>query len=302
MADDDLRARIGTWLGEQGYPLEFATAACFSKAGFGVMQGYHIESDAEAPREIDVVAEINVRADEALARVEFVVECKWSGDKPWVVFAGNRGIAPSACVAQTLGSRCGRAVLWARAGDPTLHKLGIFSTPDVPGFGGRQAFSSGRDVFYDALRSVASLSYARAVGYDDHVRSPMEHLDLASVVIPVVVVRGRLFTARFNEVTGNLLLEETGSTRLHWRGSDKWHLHTTIDVVTEGELPRFVAARAKEALELGRVMSRSILELRRCARDGKLDEWEVTDGARGFRGTPRLLKELSESMPPGVSK
>jgi hypothetical protein len=294
MSDDDLKAQIGRWLGEQGYPLEFSTAAAFEEAGFGVMQGFFVEdTDADAPREIDVVAEINVRSGDDLVRVECLVECKWSSDKPWVVFCSpGTGLAPSACVAQTLGSNAASAALWARAGDPALHRLGIFATPAVPGFGGRQAFATGRDVFYDAMRSVSSIAHAHACSYDRHRPSLRDHFQVASVVLPMIVVRGRLFTARYDDSSKSLVLDECSSSRLHWRGSEKWSLNTTIDIVTESALPSFAAARREEAIQLAQAISSSLTDLRAAVQKRDLALWPTTLGPRGFWGGPAWVKEL----------
>ena len=295
MAEDDVKEQIGRWLGEQGYPLEFATAATFKKSGFRVLQGFHVdEKDNDLPREVDVIAEINLHyGDHDLIRVEHVVECKWSVDKPWVVFCSDGSLTPNACIAQTFGSKAARTALWTRAGDPELHKLGIFSTPDLPGFGGRQAFTTGRDLFYEAMKSIVTIAHSRAEAYDRYAQSPIEHLHLASVVIPVVVVRGRLFTARYEETVGGLALDECDSTRLHWRGSAKWRLHATVDVVTEKALPTFVETRERESLALGQFLSTWLEDLKVAIRRGNVESWEITKGARGVRGRPPLLKELA---------
>jgi hypothetical protein len=131
-----------------------------------------------------------------------------------------------------------------------------------------------------------------ATGYDRHFRSPVEHLKLAAIVIPVIVVKGRLFEGRLNEASVRLMLDERGSSRLHWRGSDKWHLHTTVDVVTENELPRFVNARRDEAIHAARVIMDALGELQRCVKERNLEAWTVRTGPTGFIGGPRLLAEL----------
>jgi hypothetical protein len=295
LAEDNLKEQIGRWLGEQGYPLEFATAATFKKSGFRVMQGFHVdEEDNDLPREVDVIAEINLHyGDQDLIRIEHVVECKWSVEKPWVVFCSDGSIMPDACIAQTIGSKAARTALWARAGDPELHKLGIFATPDVPGFGGRQAFTTGRDLFYEAMKSIVTIAHARAKSYDGYAQTPVQHLHLASVVIPVVVVRGRLFTARYDDIVGRLVLDECDSTRLHWRGSAKWRLHATVDVVTENALSRFVETRKRESLVLGQFLCTWLGDLKEATLRGKVESWEIIKGARGVRGRPPLLKDLA---------
>src|ERR1700687_1334235 len=101
----DLPAKVRAWLDEEGYPLEFATAATFRRHGFAVRQGMYIREKGDA-REIDVAASRNAKRN-GLRRVYHVVECKWSKDKPWVVFTGPGGMAASACITQTISSLLG---------------------------------------------------------------------------------------------------------------------------------------------------------------------------------------------------
>ena len=66
MADQELKTKLGQWLSEQGYPLEFATAQAFAKYGFQVLQGYYVEEQhGESPREVDVIAEVNAQKGDA---------------------------------------------------------------------------------------------------------------------------------------------------------------------------------------------------------------------------------------------
>jgi len=47
-----------------------------------------------------------------VVRVQQAVECKWSADKPWVIFTSRFGsLAPSAAVTQTICSLYGVWVL-----------------------------------------------------------------------------------------------------------------------------------------------------------------------------------------------
>ena len=136
----------------KGYPTEFKAANTCRVHGFRVHQGYHVrDKKMETPREIDVVATTDHPNREHLIRVEHVLECKWSKNKPWIVFTSpNARIASAACTAQTIGNLLGSAVIWTLAGDSSLHSLDYFYTPDRLGFGGRQAFSKGADHFYSA--------------------------------------------------------------------------------------------------------------------------------------------------------
>src|SRR5215475_11683225 len=97
--ESNIETRILTWLSAEGYPLEFATAQAFRKANFHVRQGYYIQHQPGGPpREIDVVASITHSRHDMLIRVEHAIECKWSDNKPWVLFCGDGGMTTAACV------------------------------------------------------------------------------------------------------------------------------------------------------------------------------------------------------------
>ena len=95
-SEGPLDEKVAAWLQKEGYPLEFDTARAFQRAGFTVLQSEYTEPRPDRPRrEVDVVAHISQR-NEQLLRAEHVIECKWSGDKPWVFFCGGGGMTTAA--------------------------------------------------------------------------------------------------------------------------------------------------------------------------------------------------------------
>jgi len=143
-------SKVASWLQGEGYPLEYTTAATFHHSGFRVFQGRHVRTAPDQnPREVDVIGVFDDHFDDHLLRIEYIVECKWSRDKPWVVFTSPFAqMSSAACINQTIASELGNAALWLEAGSPRLAQLASFATPKTPGFGGRQALSQQRDVFY----------------------------------------------------------------------------------------------------------------------------------------------------------
>lgn len=296
---EDLQGKIKKWLQQEGYPLEFATADAFRRAGFGVLQGeYTQQTKSEPRRELDVVAQVSQSA-EALLRVEHVIECKWSGDKPWILFGSERRMSTAACVSQSMGTRLAETLLWKEAGDDNLTDLQIFgSSGEQRAFGGRQAFSGSKDQVFDAIRAVTASCRKLADEYDERTEHDVEagHLPRhAVVVLPVIVVDGRLFkTVRSQEGLG---LEEVSSVRIHWRGSDRHRLpHATLDVVRADQVERFARQRARDAKVVLEVMSSALAELKACMADGRLDDLKVTRASRGMIGRPRLIGELHRRL------
>lgn len=165
---NDLPAKLTQWLNQQGYPTEFRVANICQRNGFRIRQGEYVEDDkSDTVREIDVLASCDHASRDFLIRIEYVIECKWSKDKPWVVFTSSAGRMPeSACIAQTIGNNFGSTILWAIAGEKELQKLDSFSSPERPGFGGRQGFSHGSDLFYSSVQSVTDAAVLLMDWYD----------------------------------------------------------------------------------------------------------------------------------------
>lgn len=141
VSNNSLKTKVEEWLEKEGYSLEFLTATVFERYGFRVLQGEHYEDNKNGIwREADVVAHRTYEVEDTLFRVSHIVECKWSKDKPWVIFCSS-GIQkhPGESIAQSIGSYLGRAILWHMAGNSDLYGTSHFSTPEQPGFAGRQA-------------------------------------------------------------------------------------------------------------------------------------------------------------------
>jgi hypothetical protein len=289
----NLEQKVGDWLAREGYPLEFLAANIFKAAGFAVRQGYHVRDEsAHTVREVDVLASATAEVGDSLLRIYHVLECKYSRDKPWVVFTSDQPIAPSACVAQTFGTMAGQALLWALAGHQEIQGLSYFATPGEPGFGGRQALSDNRDIFYDALQAVVSKATAVMRQYDNPYGGIQDALEIAAIAFPLIVVDGRLFSAAFNERTKEMDLAEVEVMRLHWRGAASWRMHATIDIVTSTYLTRLAAQRYKELDVLIPSMHKCLSQLQRCLVERTLDPLEVFGGAKDSLGLPLLLSQM----------
>ena len=294
-----IRDKVVEWLSQEGYPLEFQVANCFHKNGFNVRQGQYVtDGQSESLREVDVLAEVHTEINDILFRIYHVVECKWSKDKPWITFTSPTArISPAACIAQTIGSKFGRAILWASAGEGSLHSLSLFSISDRPGFGGRQAFSKGNDIFYSAMQSVMSTAYAVAVRYDDRVSVPFGFPIVAHIVFPVIVIDGNLFEAYFDADDGDVNIEEQKKVRLHWRGAESWKHFSTLDIVTIDILNEFVQQRHTESIKTLEVMSKYLLQIRECFINHSLEPVsDVPRASRGIIGLPPLLGELASEI------
>jgi len=286
----DLQKRVLDWLETEGFPTEFRTTMAFRSAGLHARQGVHYRADG-TPREIDVVAQRTLSDEELWVRCEFIVECKWAS-KPWVIFTDEHSrIGPAACVAQTMGSNIGSALLWLEAGSSDVQKLTMFATPDMPGFGGRQAFSKGDDQFYKAMAGVTTAASTLAADYDER-RKPGELPQHAVCVFPIIVVEGALFRSFYHADCGEMQVEPTSHVRCHWKGSPTWQWHATVDVVTLEGLPKYLSELGSDVDKLLGVMINGLKDLRSAFKIRSLEPLKIHPGSRGMVGLHPLLVEI----------
>jgi hypothetical protein len=265
--------------------------------GFGVHQGNYIKDfKTDLPREIDVLAELTSTIGGSFLRVSFVTECKWTADKPWIIFTDpNSRIAAPACIAQTIGTKTAEALMWCLAADPEIQALSIFHTPGRPGFNGRQAFGSQNDLVYSTLQSVMSACFSEKKYYEKYEGNVLETLKLGVLIIPIIVIDGKLFEAYYKEdEEDNIIVEERTNIRLHWRGSEAWNLHSTVDVVTIDFLKDYVSVLQKETNFLLEKMQEVFLVIRSCAEKNSLDLLQkYFNVSRGVLGLPELLNHIA---------
>ena len=120
--------RLTKWMNSEGYPTEFRTTNIFRRHGFHARQGEYVEGKEDTKREIDVISSVSVDTDFGFLRISYVVECKWSSDKPWIIFTSpTNTMAVSAMAAQTISSKLGAATMWVIAGHKDLTSLETFA-------------------------------------------------------------------------------------------------------------------------------------------------------------------------------
>ncbi|MBF8679832.1 hypothetical protein [Pseudomonas fulva] len=286
--------KVKQWVEMEGYPLEFSTAHKFKKRKFSVEQSHFTKDKDGKVREVDVLATANHPLGRSFLRIKHVVECKWSKDKPWVLFKDEKRYASSALAAQLISSSAGQAVTWVAAGSEELRSLGMFRE-DGFSFSGRQAFSKGNDLFYQAVQGVVSncLNITRA--YDDYEFKPEDHL-LAVIALPVIVIDGSLFEATYASDSDELRLENINHARLHWAGNEGRNLGTIVDIVTSDYLDAFLDIRKKELNILMSCFGRALVQLIKCFHEKTEKHLVITEGPRGISGRPKLLRQLKNAL------
>lgn len=222
--------RVRDWLLSQGYPLEMRTAKVFQDADYRVIQSeYYSDPESDTTREIDVYAFSQEEVGQGLIRVSWVVECKSTTGKPWVLFTSNRKFSGRARVVQRAASRLGRSFLLKISGSDAAKRLRLFHVSERPAYAMTEAFTTGHDRAYEAAMAASKAAAAQAAAAE----SPRG--DIAEIVFPLIVVSGNLFEAYLDE-SGELAVETIYSGTLVWRKPVVGVPFTIISVVAESHL------------------------------------------------------------------
>ena len=300
MEKNTVAQKVLEWVSKEGYPLEFKTANVFRENGFTAYQGRYVDDfKTGQPREIDVDASITYDVDGAFLRMSYIVESKWSDDKPWVIFTDSSSrISPGACIAQSISTKSVDACLFYLASRPDIQCLSIFDVPVRPGFNGRQAFSNQNDLVYSTLKSVVSACYSEKLWYEKGRAEVYEHFGLGVLLLPLIVIQGKLFESYYNQETAKLEVEERSSIRLHWKGSDAWKFHSTVDVVTIDALPDYILEKSREIPYLMSEIAKIFLQVKASVNQKSLRPMQnlmIERGSDGKASIPYLLHYLIKS-------
>ena len=236
------------WLETQGYPFEMVVAREFQSAGFRVFQSdYYSDPETNTPREIDVIAYLQEDVGSCLVRISFCLECKSSQDKPWIIFTSEDiQLAPPARIVQRTASIFGTLLLKKLVSVKEVQSLNMFSLPQRAGYGITQAFTSGKDIPYEATVGAAKCAVAKALKADIVSKTQQP---VCEIMFPIVVTNGKLFECHLNE-TNEVVISEIEMGVLVWRNPLARLPHTIIRISTVKDLPNLVQNAKEIALKL----------------------------------------------------
>ncbi len=256
-----LEEKIEAWLNKEGYPLEFYTERLFRNSGFLTYPSF-FETDPETGilREIDLIASkikyiprSNENQDPQAIRISFLVECKRSFDKPWVVFTSNEKLALSNdCVTNSFSSNSGSFTLWCLQDSSSLNELESFQLPNEVAYSGRKALvekGEKGDVFYETVQSIVAKAKATSISHNFPIGmgiSVQKHFENVDIIFPILVIDAPLFKASLGQ-DDNLKVTRTKDARLMWRGSKySGGTFAVLDIITKDHLQDYIKKRISD--------------------------------------------------------
>lgn len=239
MKKEDLEKKVKAWLESQGYPLEFYVAQLFRQAGYQTIQSeYYEDTEINEQREIDVVAHMDSSSntEKYIVRIEFVIECKSSLDKPWILFTGGSSIASPAQVSQRAASDLGEDLLMELCQSKKVQELDIFKLDRRPAFSMTQAFTTGKDITYSAASAVSKATWSIIKETDRHSDFT---IPIYLIAFPIIVIEGKLLEASLN-ADNVLTVKQIESGTMLWRKQFVANPHTIIKIIEKKSLINYI--------------------------------------------------------------
>ncbi|HYX71478.1 MAG TPA: hypothetical protein VE732_01800 [Nitrososphaera sp.] len=233
MDNSDLQARLKEWLMTQGYPLEMRTAQIFHRRGwFFHHSRYYKDPIMGKEREIDLIAFYDDPARTNRIHGHFVIECKWTPKKPWVLFTAARHSLNS--IGHFSSTPMTRTAAQAvKDLDPKdILEFPLFSGVEE-GYSIVQAFSNSVavDAAYSAVQSAVS-----AADYFAHRMS--EKTKHRIIYVPTIILDGELFRCSLTNEGGVLVEQADIGFLIHKTTADE--MNRGVHIVRESALLKFI--------------------------------------------------------------
>jgi hypothetical protein len=191
------QTELRNWLGKAGYPFELSVGRIFRGYGWNTEHArFYSDPVTGKTREIDIVVSraTGTREPPRAVTISFVVECKRSRNKPWIVFSSPETGARLLSADFVSGRMAYYAMLTASVAD---HPRATFKVDVRVGHSVVRAHSDNKDTDPSAAHSAvqAAITAAAALNgeYEVFDLSQAPQSSIVHAFIPLVVIEGELF-------------------------------------------------------------------------------------------------------------
>jgi hypothetical protein len=256
MTKMNMEQKIREWLDKGGYPFEMEVTRLIKKAGFKVAQSeFYLDEETNTYRETDIVAYEMFSDGPNQTIICFVIECKVSQDKPWVLFTEKSYLSTEIAIQRRASSNIAKGILTKLSLVSEIRELSTLKLPDRSAYSVAAAFQSDSkapDRAYKALMSVLSATSGIVKKIEKAARSDTIYI----YAFPLIVLKGQLFEAYLNE-GGDMQVANINSGVLVWR-NPILSTQSIVPIVTHDELSDYFANLKKDAEVFSRVANDNI--------------------------------------------
>ncbi|AFL81909.1 hypothetical protein Aeqsu_2451 [Aequorivita sublithincola DSM 14238] len=188
-----MEEKIKEWLLKGGFPLEMKLANSLINHGFEVAQSvYYQDFDTEKYRETDIIASKFEKINNIWTHITFVIECKKSTDKPWIVLKNHKLMNHLSDELPVYFTNHTSIFLKNLNENKSFKSDLFFKNSRNIGYSIQTAFNNGPDKSYEAIQSVT-----KACEYFSQKLN--ERKNTAAFYFPVICIDGNLFEGQIAE-------------------------------------------------------------------------------------------------------
>jgi len=229
------------WLSTQGFLLEMKVAKKFYDNNFEVISSSIYEDPInKISREIDVIVSKGTLFDKHIRlNITFVIECKYSRDKPWVLFkASEQNLFGKNynIVFRNCSDHAKLLLLELDSFNKELNNNYLFSFNEDLYYGIKRAHIETDHMINGAVTEVCNAVRARELKIDRFNTSLITNLE---VLFPIIVVQGSLFETYLDDKLG-LVLNEINHGHLFVSKPELGNERMYIDIISFDHLDYYI--------------------------------------------------------------
>lgn len=252
MKKTDKIESIKSWINKNGYPFEMQVAKSFRKAGFEVSQSIlYKDSETEKYRETDIIAFVTKSVNGVWFNLTFVIECKKTTDKPWIIFSNKDLYTIQNSKYPIIASKNANKLIDSITKNNNFKSPLIFPEIINSGYNIVTAFSEKSDVAYSASQSVI-----KACEYFVN-NSNKTSRKFCNIYIPIIAIDGELHEAFLNDDDEIELLQVEHSTVVSTKSFDEQNSNL-ITIVSSNYLSKYTKLLKKQTLDFYKKYSNEI--------------------------------------------
>lgn len=233
---DEKEKNIKKWILKNGYPFEMKVANLFKKHGFNVSQSIlYKDNDTNKYREVDIIVHTNREVNGVWFNLTYVIECKKTTDKPWIVFKNKDLFNLQSNRYKNFGSR-NAEILFSKIKQKTESNKNLeFIFPSIidSGYNIVTAFKDSKDLAYSATNGLLS-----ACEYLVN-RSNHSALQFCNMYIPIIAIEGELYESYLN-TDGDLTIDNVDNSTIVNTKSFDDNNSSVITITTSNGLDNFI--------------------------------------------------------------
>lgn len=240
---NNLEDKIRDWINKNGYPFEMEVARIFQESGFQTSQSIlYKDRISEKYRETDLIAFMTKCINDVWVNLTFVVECKKTTDKPWIIFKNKKMYSLEGWKYPHFASKNAKKLINEILASDNFQHSSIFPKTVESGYNIAVAFNEKSDMAYQATQSIISTCEFLVNSSNNSDKK------FLNIYIPIVAIEGKLYEA-FLQTTNDLAINNINHTIMVTTKSFEEHNSNIINIISSDNLEEYISRLYEECEE-----------------------------------------------------